>query len=149
MVQNNAGKKIIIGCDHAGLSLKSTLKNLLNDMGYNVLDVGTDTNESCNYPVIAKSACKYLIEDIADKCILICGTGIGMSIAANKIKGIRAAVVSDTTSAKLSRLHNDTNVLCLGERIIGEELAKDIVTEWLSTEFLQGRHKIRVDMLED
>ena len=100
------------------------------------------------YPIIAKEVAQNIKEGKYEKGILVCGTGIGMSIAANKVKGIRAAVVSDTCSAKMSRLHNDANILCLGERIVGEELAKDIAEIWLKTPFLGERHSRRVEMFE-
>lgn len=139
-------EKIIIGCDHAGLELKNKIKEYLATINYEVVDVGTHTKESCDYPVIAKDLCKQINNDSLG--ILICGTGIGMSIVANKQKGIRAAVVSDTCSAKFSKQHNNSNILCLGARIIGEELAKDIVKIWLETDFQKERHQKRIDMFE-
>ena len=141
-------EKIIIGCDHAGLNLKNKLINFLENNNIEVDDAGTYTKESCDYPLIAREVAQKVASGDYQKGILICGTGIGMSIAANKIKGIRAAVVSDTCSAKMSRLHNDANILCLGERIVGEELAKDIAEIWLKTEFLGERHARRVNMIE-
>ena len=146
-MENIMNKQIIIGSDHGGYCLKEALKVHIKNWGYEVLDIGTNSTESCDYPLIAQEACNLLSNK---KCnaILICGTGIGMSIAANKINGIRAAVVSDTCSAKYSKLHNNANILCLGARIIGEELAKDIVQIWLNTEFEKGRHEKRLKMLE-
>ncbi len=141
-------KKIIIGSDHAGFILKNKLAAYLQQSGFDVDDAGTYTTESCDYPVIAKEVAQNIKEGKYEKGILVCGTGIGMSIAANKVKGIRAAVVSDTCSAKMSRLHNDANILCLGERILGEELAKDIAEIWLKTPFLGERHSRRVEMFE-
>lgn len=141
-------KKIIIGSDHAGFILKNKLAAYLQQAGFDVDDAGTYTTESCDYPIIAKEVAQNIKEGKYEKGILVCGTGIGMSIAANKVKGIRAAVVSDTCSAKMSRLHNDANILCLGERIVGEELAKDIVEIWLKTPFLGERHSRRVEMFE-
>ncbi|HIU92293.1 MAG TPA: ribose 5-phosphate isomerase B [Candidatus Limenecus avicola] len=141
-------KKIIIGSDHAGFILKNKLAAYLQQSGFDVDDAGTYTTESCDYPVIAKEVAQNIKEGKYEKGILVCGTGIGMSIAANKVKGIRAAVVSDTCSAKMSRLHNDANILCLGERIVGEELAKDIAEIWLKTPFLGERHSRRVEMFE-
>ena len=141
-------KKLIIGSDHAGYILKNDLYKYLTDKGFEVYDAGTHSEDSCDYPVIAKSvACKVANCDYY-LGLLICGTGIGMSIAANKVKGIRAAVVSEPCSAKLSRLHNDSNILCLGSRIVGTSLAKDIVDEWLSTDFAGERHQRRVSMIE-
>ena len=139
-------KKITIGCDHAGLELKNDIKDYLKSLGYDVIDIGTHTKESCDYPLIAKELCQHIKDNSCG--ILICGTGIGMSIAANKEKGIRAAVVSDTCSAKFPRQHNNSNVLCLGARIIGQELAKDIVKIWLETDFQAERHQRRIDMFE-
>lgn len=147
-MENIMKKKIIIGSDHGGYNLKESLKKYIEKIGYEVKDIGTNSTESCDYPLIAQNACKIVLNEQCN-AILVCGTGIGMSIAANKIKGIRAAVVSDTCSAKYSKLHNNTNVLCIGERILGEELAKDIITTWLNTEFEEGRHQRRVQMLED
>ena len=141
-------KKIIIGSDHAGFILKNKLAVYLQQSGFDVDDAGTYTTESCDYPIIAKEVAQNIKEGKYEKGILVCGTGIGMSIAANKVKGIRAAVVSDTCSAKMSRLHNDANILCLGERIVGEELAKDIADIWLNTPFLGDRHSRRVEMFE-
>lgn len=141
--------RIVIGSDHAGLNLKKIIIDYLIQNKYTVNDIGTYTNESCDYPVIAQNLAKLVATKEYERGILICGTGIGMSIAANKINGIRAAVVSDTCSAKMSRLHNDSNILCIGERIVGSELAKDIVQIWLNTDFSGGRHACRVAMIED
>ena len=132
--------KIIIGSDHAGYRLKTKISEYLTNKGYDLYDAGTYNTDSCDYPLIAQKVANKVASDEYEKGILICGTGIGMSIAANKIKGIRATVVSDTCSAKMSRLHNNSNILCLGERIVGEELAKDIVDIWLMSEFLGDRH---------
>ena len=141
-------KNIIIGSDHAGYSLKERLKKYLIDSEYIVEDLGVFSEESADYPVIAKLvANKAATEN--KFAILVCGTGVGMCITANKIKGIRAVVCSDTSTARLSREHNNTNVLCLGARIIGEVLAKDICTIWLNSEFLGERHKKRLDMIEN
>lgn len=140
---------IIIGSDHAGFELKNKIISYLEENGIETYDAGTYEKKSCDYPIIAKEVAKKIANAKYKKGILVCGTGIGMSIAANKIKGIRAAVVSDTCSAKMSRLHNDSNILCIGERIVGEELAKDIVDIWLETEFLGERHQRRVEMFEN
>ena len=142
-------EKLIIASDHAGFTLKNTIFNYLKDKGYDITDNGTFSLEAVDYPVIAKDTAKKVAEGKFDKGILICGSGIGMAITANKIKGIRAVVCSDTTSAKFSRLHNDTNILCFGERIIGEYLAKDICDIWLNTEFAKERHLKRVKLIED
>lgn len=140
--------KIAIGSDHGGFEYKTAIIEFLKDKNFEVIDVGTYTKDACNYPEIAKTVAQKILSKEANKGILICGTGIGMSIAANKFKGIRAALCSDTFSAHASREHNDANVLCLGERAIGQSLALDIVDIWLKSEFQGGRHKIRVDMIE-
>ena len=136
---------IAIGCDHAGYDMKTGIIKFLEDKGIEVIDCGCD-GSPCDYPVIAKKVCENITCGKADKGILICGTGIGMSIAANKIKGIRASVCSEHFSVKYTRLHNDANVLCMGERTIGPGLACDIADIFLNTEFEGGRHKTRVDM---
>lgn len=142
-------KTIVIGSDHAGLELKNKIVVYLKELNYEVKDIGTHTKDSCDYPVIAKELSQLVANGSYPKGILICGTGLGMAITANKTKGIRAVTVSDTTSAKCSRSHNDSNVLCFGERIVGEYLAKDIVKIWLDTDFDGGRHSKRVNMIED
>ena len=142
-------KTIVIGSDHAGLELKNKIVVYLKELNYEVKDIGTHSKDSCDYPVIAKELSQLVANGSYPKGILICGTGLGMAITANKTKGIRAVTVSDTTSAKCSRSHNDSNVLCFGERIVGEYLAKDIVKIWLDTEFDGGRHSKRVNMIED
>lgn len=141
-------KTIVIGCDHAGLDLKNIIIKHLEEQGLEIEDIGTYSKNSCDYPVIAKEVASYVSEGKYPKGILVCGTGLGMSIVACKTKGVRAVTVSDTTSARCSRSHNDANVLCLGARIIGEYLAKDIVDIWLKTEFLGDRHAQRVEMFE-
>ena len=142
-------KKIIIGCDHAGFNLKNTIIEFLKEKNYIVEDIGCYDTNPIDYPIIAKQLCKKITTNEFQKGILICGTGVGMSIAANKVFGIRAVVCSDTTSAKFSRQHNNTNVLCLGQRIIGEYLAKDICHIWLNTDFQEERHLKRVLMFEN
>lgn len=141
--------KIIIGSDHAGYNLKEKIKLFLNELGYEITDIGTHSHESVDYPIIAKELASKISNNEFEKGILICGTGIGMSIAANKIKGIRAVVCSDTTSAKFSREHNNANILCFGERIVGEYLAKDICKIWLETPFAKERHLKRIKLIED
>ena len=143
-------KKLVIGCDHAAVNTKNTVKAFLLDRGYEVVDVGTHTTESCHYPTIASAACEKILSGECDLGILICGTGVGMSIAANKHKGIRAACCSDTFSAKLTREHNDANVLCFGERVVGLGLALELTEAFLSAEYLaSGNHLVRVAMLSD
>ena len=141
-------EKIIIGSDHAGFNLKSKIIVYLRELGYEVTDNGVNSAEPFDYPYMAKEVANKVASGEYTKGILICGTGIGMSITANKVKGIRAVVCSDTTSAKLSRQHNDANILCFGERIIGEYLAKDICKIWLETEFQAERHLRRVNLIE-
>ena len=141
-------KKIAIGSDHGGYILKGKIITYLEGLGFEVNDFGTNSFDSVDYPIIAKKVCDSIVINENELGILICGTGLGMSIAANKIKGIRAIACSETCSARFSRAHNDANVLCFGERIVGEELAKDICKIWLETDFEKGRHKTRVDMLE-
>ena len=136
--------KIAIGCDPNAAECKQALIPFIQELGHEVADFGSDD------PIYANTAI-HVAEAVAagkyDRGVLICGTGIGISLAANKVKGIRAAVCSEPYSAKLSRMHNDTNVLCFGARVVGIELAKMIVDEWLSAEFLGGRHQRRVDLI--
>ncbi|MBQ8432273.1 MAG: ribose 5-phosphate isomerase B [Clostridia bacterium] len=140
-------KKITIGCDHAGYELKLKVIAHLQERGYEVLDVGTHSTESCHYPEIAHEVCKNIQNGVTELGILVCGTGIGMSMAANKHKGIRAAACSDTFSARLTRVHNDANVLCFGERVVGMGLALDLVDNFIDAEFEGGKHQYRVDMI--
>lgn len=143
-------KKIYIGADSAGYKLKEEIKVYLTEKGYEVEDCGCDSEASCHYPVFAKAVCEKLQADLDGSFgILICGTGIGMSMCANKHKGIRAALCSDTYSAKMTRRHNDANLLCMGARVIGSCLALDILDVFLENEFEGGRHKTRVDMITD
>ena len=139
---------IAIGNDHTAVELKKIISNHLIECGHNVINMGTDSEDSCDYPVYAKLVCAKVLEEKADLGILICGTGVGMSLAANKIKGIRAVVCSEPYTALLSREHNDTNILTFGARVVGSELAKMIVDTWLNASFIGGRHKIRVEMFE-
>ncbi len=138
---------IAIGCDHGGFALKQDIINYLKELEYDFKDMGTYDENSVDYPDIAKKVCKEVTDGNASCGILVCGTGIGMNICANKIKGIRAAQCSDTYSAMMTRRHNNSNVLTLGGRIIGPELAKEIVKAFLNSEFEGGRHQRRVDMI--
>lgn len=138
---------ITLGCDHAGFELKKKVIAHLEEKGWEVLDVGTHSADSCDYPAIAHAVCKNIQDGVTELGILICGTGIGMSMAANKHKGIRAAACSDTFSARLTRMHNDANVLCFGERVVGMGLALDLVDAFLDAEFEGGKHQRRVDMI--
>lgn len=139
---------IAIGSDHGGYSYKEEIKQHLIADGYEIIDVGTTSTESCDYPIYAKKVAELVTKKEAEKGILICGTGIGMSITANKFKGIRAALCGDIFSAEATRKHNDSNILCLGERVLDKELALEIVDIWLNTEFEGGRHQKRIDMIE-
>lgn len=140
--------KIAIGSDHGGFEYKASIIKALQDKGYDVVDMGTYSPESCDYPIIAKKVARAVAKGDFEKGILVCGTGIGMSMAANKVKGIRAAVCGDTFSARATRAHNNANILCLGQRVVGEGLALDIVDIWLTTKFEGGRHERRVNMIE-
>ena len=142
-------EKIIIGCDHGGLDLKNEIISHLSKRGIEVTDVGTYTADSCNYPDYARALCTRIQSGEFERGILVCGTGIGMSMAANKHNGIRAACCSDTFSARMTRMHNDANVLCLGGRVVGAGLACDMVDLFVDTEFEGGRHTARVQMLAD
>ena len=142
-------KRIIIGCDHGGLNLKNKVVEHLKETGYEVEDVGTYTSDSVDYPIYAKKVAHAVADGKYEKGIIICGTGIGVSIVANKVKGIRASLCGDTFSAKATRQHNNSNILCMGERVIGAGLALDIVDIWLTTEYEGGRHQKRIDMMED
>ena len=137
-------KKIVIANDHAAIDMKFKIKEYLEGKGYEVINVGTDKSDSVDYPDYAYRACEKIINKEVDLGILICGTGIGMSIAANKVKGIRACACSEALSARLTREHNDANVICFGERVIGIETAKEIVNAFLETEFIGKHHLDRV-----
>ena len=141
--------KIVIGNDHAGPSLKEVIKKHLENKGIEILDLGVKEGDKVDYPKIAEAVALKVKDKEADLGILICGTGIGVSISANKVKGIRAACVSEPYSAKLSREHNDANILCFGARVVGEELAKMIVDEFINASFLGDRHLRRVEMITD
>ncbi|MBR2406819.1 MAG: ribose 5-phosphate isomerase B [Clostridia bacterium] len=138
---------IAIACDHAGPALKEEIKALLTEMGYTYKDFGTDTAASVDYPVYGSRAAYAVASGECEKGIVICGTGIGISISANKVKGVRCALCSEPLSASLTRQHNDANVLAIGARVTGPELAKEIVRVFLTTEFEGGRHQRRVDLI--
>lgn len=142
--------KIVIGCDHAGFNIKEAVKKHIEELGHDVTDVGTYSSDSCHYPVYASAACKKILDGECELGILICGTGIGMSMAANKHNGIRAACCSDVFSARLTREHNNANVLCFGERVVGIGTALDLVDAFLGASYLNnGNHVTRVAMLAD
>ena len=140
-------KNILIGSDHAGYELKLKVIEHLRELGYTPIDVGNDSLESCDYPIFANRLCEGIQEGKAPLGILVCGTGIGMSLVANKHKGIRAACCSDTFSARLTREHNDANVLCFGSRVVGMGLAFDLVDNFLSAKYQGGKHAKRVEMI--
>ncbi|WP_152655768.1 ribose 5-phosphate isomerase B [Oceanobacillus sp. CFH 90083] len=139
--------KIAIGSDHVGYELKPAMIEYLQDLGCSVKDFGTRSNARVDYPDYSKKVSEAVLSGEFERGILICGTGVGISIAANKIKGIRAVVCSEPYSAKLSKEHNNTNILALGSRVVGKELAKMIVNEWLGAEFEGGRHSKRIEKI--
>jgi len=136
--------KIAIGSDHGGFGLKETVLSVLRDGGHEVIDCGCNSIESVDYPDFAEQVCEQVLSGQAALGILVCGTGIGMSMAANRHRGIRAALCHDEYTARLSREHNDANILCLGDRVLGSGVAKAIVDVWLSTGFEGGRHVRRI-----
>ena len=139
--------KIAIGNDHTAVDLKNVILDYLVSLGYEVINLGTDSRESCDYPVYGEKVGRAVVDGLADLGIAICGTGVGISLAANKVKGIRACVCSEPYTAKLSKMHNNSNVVAFGARVVGDEMAKMIVKEWLDAEFEGGRHQRRVDMV--
>src|SRR3989338_4912404 len=142
-------KKIALGCDHAGFELKEKIKTLLNNLDYEVVDCGTNSSDAVDYPLIAKTLALSVKNKNTSRGILICGTGICMAIAANKVRGVYAACCHDVNTARLSRSHNNSNVLTIGGRIISHELGEEIVKVWLETEFEGGRHQRRVQEIKD
>ncbi len=145
-------KRLVFAADHAGYTLKNYLLSVFERQGYDVTDVGTNSAESCDYPLFAEKACNLVAAGEADLAILCCGTGIGMSIAANKVNGIRAACCSDIFSAKYTRLHNNANALCLGARVVGEGLAEELATVFAETGYEGaegGKHARRVALITE
>ncbi len=140
---------IAIGSDHGGYALKQQLMKHLTDLGLEYKDYGTYSEESCDYPIYAEAVARAVAGGEAERGILICGTGIGMSMAANKIRGIRCALCGDCYSAELTRRHNDANILALGARVLGEGLAEKIMDTFLTTEFEGGRHARRIGLIAD
>jgi len=138
---------IAIGSDHAGFNLKYIIIQYLESKGYKYIDFGTNSSESVDYPDFAQKVTESIITAQCDKGILICGTGIGISIAANKVPGIRAALCTDSFMAKMSREHNNSNVLALGARVLGDGLALDIIETWLSSDFTEGKHTNRINKI--
>lgn len=141
--------KIAIGSDHVGLELKPAIIEYLEELGHSVKDYGPTSSERTDYPIFSEKVSKAVVSGDYDLGILICGTGIGISITANKIRGIRAVACSEPYSAKLSREHNNTNILAFGSRVVGPELAKMIVKEWLEAKYEGGRHQKRIDMISE
>ncbi len=141
--------KIAIGNDHAAVELKNHIMKFVEDMGHTVVNFGTDTNDSCDYPEFGEKVGRAVASKECDLGILICGTGIGISIAANKVKGVRAAVCSEAYSARLTRNHNNANIIAFGARVVTTEMAETIVKEFLNAEFEGGRHQKRIDMLTE
>lgn len=139
--------KIGIGNDHAAVDMKNEIKAYLEEKGYEVVNYGTDTKESCDYPIYGEKVGVAVASGEVDLGVLICGTGIGISMAANKVEGVRAAVCSEPYSARLTRQHNNTNIIAFGARVIGIDMAKMIVDEFLGAEFMGGKHAKRVDMM--
>ena len=139
--------KIAIGNDHAALDLKWEIADYIKELGYEAVNFGTDTPESCDYPVFGEKVARAVAAGEADCGILICGTGVGISLAANKVKGIRCAVCSEPLTARLVKQHNNANIIAFGARIVGSETAKEIVKAYLDAEFLGGRHADRVAMI--
>jgi ribose 5-phosphate isomerase B len=139
--------KIGIGNDHSALEMKKEIIAFLEEKGHEVVDYGTNSAESCDYPVYGEVVARAVAAGEVEQGILICGTGLGISLAANKVKGIRAAVCSEPFTAKMARAHNNCNILAFGARVVGPELAKMIVEAWLNTDFEGGRHQRRVDLI--
>ena len=139
--------KIGVGNDHAAVEMKNELIAYIEGMGHEVVNYGTDSSASCNYPEYGEKVANAVVAGEVDCAVLICGTGVGISIAANKVNGIRAAVCSDTATARLVKQHNNANIIAFGQRIVGIELAKDIVKAYLEAEFEGGRHQTRIDMI--
>jgi len=138
--------RVAIGTDHGGVDLKRLVVRQLHHDQIHLLDMGCDSHDSVDYPIFARAVCTAVLNGEADCGILICGTGIGMSMAANRMKGIRAALCHELFTARMSREHNDANILCLGARVIGPGLALEVVRTWLQTEFVGGRHLRRIEM---
>ena len=141
--------KISLACDHGGLDLKEAVRKHLEALGHEVADFGTYTRDSCDYSDFAAPAARAVANGDCQRGIVICTTGIGMSIAANKVKGIRCALLADLMAARLTRQHNDTNMMAMGQGVVGEKLALEIVDAWLTTEFEGGRHARRVGKVMD
>ena len=144
-----AFKKLAIGNDHVAVEMKNEIMAYLQEKGYEVVNVGTDSTERFNYPISGYKVARMVADGEVDGGILICGTDVGISLSANKVRGIRCVTCSEPYSARLSRQHNNTNVVAFGARVIGIETAKDIVDAWLSAEYEGGRHQVRIDMIDE
>ena len=144
-----SNKTIAIACDHGGFELKEALKNIITEQGFEILDLGTNSTESVDYPEFGYAMAKAIKEGKAERGVLVCGSGIGISIAANRYPEVRAALIHDTTGARLCREHNNANVICLGGRMVGIDLATECVSTFLGTDFEGGRHQRRVDKLSN
>jgi ribose 5-phosphate isomerase B len=140
--------RIAVGSDHAGFPLKAALAGWLKDLGHEVMDLGTHSTDSVDYPLIGFDVASRVADGQAERGVLVCGSGIGVSIAANRVAGARAALVQEPLSARLAREHNDANVVCMGSRLIGEEMAREILKVFLDTPFEGGRHQRRIDQLD-
>ncbi len=140
---------LAIGNDHVAVEMKKEIKEYLEEKGYEVINVGTDSSERFNYPVSGYKVARMVADGEVDGGILICGTGVGISLSANKVRGIRACVCSDPYTAKLSKQHNNTNIIAFGARVIGIETAKMIVDEWLNAKYEGGRHQVRIDQIKE
>ena len=139
--------RVAIGNDHSAVELKEIIADYVRELGHEAINLGTDTTQSCDYPLYGEKVGRAVVSGEADLGIAICGTGLGISLAANKVKGVRACGCSEPDTARMSRLHNNANVLCFGARVVGSELAKMITQVWLETEFEGGRHQRRVDQI--
>lgn len=148
-MQEGVNMKIGIGNDHAAVEMKMQIREYLESLGHEVVNYGVDTTERCNYPEIGEKVGRAVAAGEVECAVLICGTGVGISIAANKVHGVRAAVCSDITTAHLVKEHNNANIIAFGARIVGIETAKDIVKAYLDAKFLGGRHQTRIDMISD
>ena len=142
-------KPIALAADHGGFELKEAVKAHLDELGLAYVDYGTHSTASVDYPDMAVPACEAVVKGESDKALLFCGTGVGISLAANKVKGVRACVCSEPYSARLSKQHNNSNIIAFGARVIGVEMAKMIVDEWVNAKYEGGRHQVRVDMLAE
>ena len=147
MIKGTEKMKIAIGNDHVAVGMKNHITEYLTAKGYEIVNFGTDTSERCDYPVYGKKVAEAVVSGECELGILICGTGIGISVAANKVKGIRAAVCSEPYSARLTRQHNNANIIAFGARVVGEATAEMIVDEFLNAEYEGGRHQTRIDMI--